>query len=117
LSLPPVETKIVNVTLTGAEREFYDALNLKSQSIFDDYVEAGTASKSWFAIFSLLARLRMACDHIALTVKSHIEESDWNIATRNGPEGEEGEGIPTAPSAIAMASDNDALDNNVSFIL
>ena len=39
-------------------------------------MKAGTAEKSWLAIFSLLARLGMACDHIALTVKLHINEEE-----------------------------------------
>ena len=30
------------------------------------------------AIFSLLHRLRQACDHVALTVKAHLNEDDWN---------------------------------------
>jgi SNF2 family DNA or RNA helicase len=80
LTLPPVESKVVSVKLSEAERDFYNALLEKSQDIFEGFMKAGVASKSWFAIFSLLHRLRMACDHIALTVKSHIDEEDWIIA-------------------------------------
>lgn len=56
LTLPPIESSIVHVTLSPAEREFYNALLHKSQSVFEGFVKAGTASKSWFAIFSLLQR-------------------------------------------------------------
>jgi len=53
---------------------------MKSQDIFDGFIKQGTASKSWFAIFSLLHRLRMSCDHIALTVKSKVDEDEWDTA-------------------------------------
>lgn len=45
----------------------------RSQSIFEGFVNAGTATKSWFAIFSLLQRLRQACDHVSLTVGKMTE--------------------------------------------
>ena len=77
LTLPPVDTKIIPVEFTPAERQFYDALHRKSQSLFEGFIRAGTASKSWLAIFSLLHRLRQTCDHVALTIKSHIDEEEW----------------------------------------
>ena len=77
LTLPPVETKTVTVEFTEAERQFYDSLHRKSLSLFEGYIQAGTASKSWLAIFSLLHRLRQACDHVALTVKAHMDEDEW----------------------------------------
>jgi len=75
--LPPVDTKIVYVTFSPGERHFYDSLLEKSFAVFDGYVKAGVAAKSWFAIFSLLQRLRRACDHFALTVKSRIDPQDF----------------------------------------
>ena len=45
----------------------------RSQSVFEGFINAGTASKSWFAIFSLLQRLRQACDHVSLTVNKKLE--------------------------------------------
>ncbi len=48
----------------------------RSQSVFEGFLSAGTASKSWFAIFSLLQRLRQACDHVSLTVNRKLETSD-----------------------------------------
>jgi len=85
LTLPPVETKIVDVQFSSAEREFYNSLMEKSQSVFEGFIESGTASKSWFAIFSLLQRLRQACDHVALTVKSQIDQSDWKDKPSSTP--------------------------------
>ena len=65
LTLPPTEVVTVNVELTVAEREFCNSLLQESQSVFEGYIKSGTASKSWFAIFSLLNRLRQACNHVA----------------------------------------------------
>ena len=73
LTLPPIDTATVTVTLSPPERDFYNSLLDRSQSVFDGFLKSGTASKSWFAIFSLLQRLRQACDHIALTVMSRID--------------------------------------------
>ena len=68
LTLPPIDDAVVNVQLSRAEHEFYNALLERSQSVFEGFLKSGTASKSWFAIFSLLTRLRQACDHVSLTV-------------------------------------------------
>lgn len=111
MTLPPVESKTITVTLTPAEREFYDALQLRSEHVFEGFIKSGTASKSWFAIFSMLSRLRMACDHIALTVKSHINELDWNMtAAKTGSVDFVGE-----PAAGCAARGNDGVDEDVSF--
>lgn len=75
LKLPPIDNAIVTVQLSPAEREFYNALLERSQSVFDGLIKAG-ASKSWFAIFSLLQRLRQACDHVSLTVSKRLETSE-----------------------------------------
>ncbi|KAL3793573.1 hypothetical protein ACHAW5_002853 [Stephanodiscus triporus] len=76
LSLPPIDFSIVYVTLSPPERQFYNALLERSQSIFEGFINAGTATKSWFAIFSLLQRLRQACDHVSLTVGKMAETSE-----------------------------------------
>jgi DNA repair protein RAD5 len=75
LVLPPVEASIVEVMLSPPERDFYNALLRKSQSMFDGIVQSGTVSKSYFAILSLIQRLRQACDHISLTVSSRVDSS------------------------------------------
>lgn len=84
LTLPPVDNKTVTVDFDDEERLFYNALLNKSLSVFDGFIKAGTASKSWFQIFSLLQRLRQACDHLALTVKSRLDDDD--IITENRDE-------------------------------
>lgn len=77
LTLPPVETKTIMVQFSPAERQFYDALFSKSLSLFEGFIKKGNVSKSWLAIFSLLHRLRQTCDHVALTVKKHIDKEEW----------------------------------------
>jgi SNF2 family DNA or RNA helicase len=107
-----LESKVVGVKLSEAERDFYNALLEKSQDIFDGFIKAGTASKSWFAIFSLLHRLRMACDHIALTVKSHIDEEDWNIAV--AASNERAAPVPKIGSPTKASNGNGTVDDAVS---
>jgi DNA repair protein RAD5 len=81
-----VETKDIAIQFSPPEREFYDALHRKSLSLFEGFIQAGTASKSWLAIFSLLHRLRQTCDHVALTVKSHLDDEEWASQIAQGPD-------------------------------
>jgi SNF2 family DNA or RNA helicase len=46
--------------------------------LFEGFLRAGTASKSWLTIFSLLHRLRQTCDHVALTIKAHQDQDEWD---------------------------------------
>lgn len=47
LTLPPIDSKIIMVEFTPAERQFYDALHEKSLTLFEGFIREGTASKSW----------------------------------------------------------------------
>jgi len=69
------------------ERQFYSALFDKSQCVFEGFIRSGTASRSWLAIFSLLHRLRQACDHVALTVKSRFDVGE-SSSFRNREDGD-----------------------------
>lgn len=77
LTLPDIDSKSVVVQFSPEERQFYEALYRKSFDIFKGFVRAGTASSSWLKIFSLLHRLRQTCSHVALTVKSHLDDGEW----------------------------------------
>jgi SNF2 family DNA or RNA helicase len=77
LTLPDIDYESVKVEFTSAERQFYEALYRKSFDIFHGFMKAGIASSSWLKIFSLLHRLRQTCSHVALTVKSHIDDDEW----------------------------------------
>ncbi|VEU38181.1 unnamed protein product [Pseudo-nitzschia multistriata] len=77
LTLPDIDCECVPVQFSPEERQFYEALYRKSFDIFKGFIQAGTASSSWLKIFSLLQRLRQTCSHVALTVKSHLDDEDW----------------------------------------
>jgi len=86
LVLPPIEHELIKVEFTNEERHFYNALLDKSQTVFDGFMKQGTVSKSWFAIFSLLQRLRQACDHLSLTVKAHVNLDDYKCQSDDDQE-------------------------------
>ena len=79
LNLPPVDTQVVKVDFTTAERQFYDAVLKRSGEIFDDYMDKGTGEKSYIVFFRMIALLRQICDHISLTVRSKIDNSEQII--------------------------------------
>lgn len=108
LTLPPVEMKIVSVEFSPAEQQFYDALHRKSLSLFEGFIKAGTASKSWLAIFSLLHRLRQTCDHVALTVKSHIADDEW---ASNICQAQQDRQLTVTPNGSGDAIDKKFLDD------
>ena len=64
------------------------------------------------AIFSLLHRLRQACNHVALTVKAHLNEDDWNSNVIAQPSSEE---VDSSPVGETKKSEGDAIDNQVSY--
>jgi DNA repair protein RAD5 len=106
----------VSVELSPAEREFYNSLMQKSQAVFEGFIRDGTASKSWFAIFSLLNRLRQACDHVALTVKSHMEDDDWNPARLHADADKKKQASPVATKAKKASNDKDSLGDEVGHV-
>jgi DNA repair protein RAD5 len=83
LRLPEIDAKTITVQFTPAERQFYEALYRKSFDVFNGFVRKGTVSSSYFKIFALIQRLRQSCSHVALTVKSHMNEEDWSSTLGN----------------------------------
>ncbi len=73
MTLPPIDMSIVKVAFSDAEREFYSALLERSQSVFEGFIKSGVANKSYIQIFSLLQRLRQACDHVSLVVQNNVD--------------------------------------------
>lgn len=110
LTLPPVETKVVNIEFSDTERDFYNAVLARSLEVFDGFIESGTASKAYFQIFSLLQRLRQVCDHIALTVKSRIDDDDCIASFGQVQYGDEvSEEALKAPAKVTAKETTDAL--------
>jgi SNF2 family DNA or RNA helicase len=105
LQLPPVETKIVKVRFSAAEREFYDALLQRSLKLLEGFVDAGTVAKSYIQILSLLGRLRQACDHIALTVRSRMKKDTANEKEPSLPNGNPEKDSSDGPIKTSMISD------------
>jgi len=116
LTLPPTEIVTVSVELSATEREFYNSLLQRSQSVFEGFIKSGTASKSWFAIFSLLNRLRQTCDHVALTVKSQLDDDEWNPDISESPVKKKA-ASPAKRTPKKPSKDKDALGEEVSVVV
>ena len=114
LILPPIESKIVKVILSDSEREFYNAILARSLEVFDGFIKEGTAAKAYFQIFSLLSRLRQSCDHIALTVKSKLDDDEWISSTNMIDVGKEKK-LETNTKSSSKSTDtiNDEFLNNL----
>ncbi|GKY97042.1 hypothetical protein MPSEU_000662800 [Mayamaea pseudoterrestris] len=74
LDLPPVDTQVIRIEFSEAERAFYDAVLERSNEIFDAFVDKGTVEKSYLQILSMISRLRQTCNHMYLTVRSKLDE-------------------------------------------
>lgn len=55
------------------ERDFYDALERKTQVTFNKFVTSGTAMANYTSVLTMLLRLRQACDHPLLVSRSTVE--------------------------------------------
>lgn len=72
--LPPKHLNVIDVVLTEAERMFYDAIYSRSKAEFDGLVATGSANSKYAAIFTLLLRMRQACDSPFLVLSSSDSE-------------------------------------------
>jgi DNA repair protein RAD5 len=109
LTLPEIDSKSVVVQFSLEERQFYEALYRKSFDIFKGFVRSGTASTSWLKIFSLLHRLRQTCSHVALTVKSQLDDGDW---TSNIAQSSSGNGSEASMKKVVEEKDKDSIDQS-----
>ncbi|CAM9541557.1 unnamed protein product, partial [Discosporangium mesarthrocarpum] len=96
MELPEKTVEVVRLRFDHAEREFYEALKKHSKLEFEGYVAAGTVTRSYIAILTLLLRLRQACNHPFLVLGRDTdllgEVSSSSLTL--GPPGEgEGEGV------------------------
>jgi DNA repair protein RAD5 len=112
LTLPDVDFKTVVVEFTPAERQFYEALYRKSFDIFNGFIQTGTASSSWLKIFSLLQRLRQTCSHVALTVKSHMEDNAWNASVLESKGQESPRKLRAGTPASPTTHNTDTIDHS-----
>lgn len=63
VELPPKDISVLSVALSPAERDFYDALYLRSKTRFDAFVAAGRVFNNYASVLEILLRLRQCCDH------------------------------------------------------
>eukprot|EP00928_Gymnodinium_smaydae_P090639 TRINITY_DN7440_c0_g2_i1.p1 TRINITY_DN7440_c0_g2~~TRINITY_DN7440_c0_g2_i1.p1 ORF type:complete len:1520 (+),score=286.23 TRINITY_DN7440_c0_g2_i1:114-4673(+) len=70
LQLPPKHVHVLDLQLTPAERDFYDALFSKAMTQFDTFVARGEVLKSYTQILQLILRLRQALCHPFLVFAS-----------------------------------------------
>jgi len=59
----PKLVKVVQIEFAEFERKFYDQLYERSKAEFEGFIASGMARRKYTAIFTLLLRLRQACDH------------------------------------------------------
>lgn len=67
LTLPPKTESSDYVEFSADEREYYLAVESRTQVMFNKYLRAGTIGKNYSNILVLLLRLRQACCHPHLT--------------------------------------------------
>mmetsp|Transcript_62690 Transcript_62690/g.149555 ORF Transcript_62690/g.149555 Transcript_62690/m.149555 type:complete len:1261 (-) Transcript_62690:115-3897(-) len=63
LVLPPKHVHVLELQLSPAERDFYDALYRSSKTQFDTFVERGEALQRYTHILQLILKLRQALCH------------------------------------------------------
>merc|ERR1711968_301235 len=63
IKIPPLTIRIVELELSDAERDFYEALYKESSAKFDTFVDKGTLLHNYAHIFELISRLRQAVNH------------------------------------------------------
>lgn len=66
IGLPPKTIETCYVELSREERELYDKMEGEAQSVFRDYVDAGSLMRNYSAVLSILLRLRQICIDLAL---------------------------------------------------
>jgi SNF2 family DNA or RNA helicase len=63
ITLPRKTEEIQHVVFSEEEREFYEALETRTQIQFNKYLRANTVGKNYSNVLVLLLRLRQACCH------------------------------------------------------
>ena len=84
LTLPPITSRVVTVTLTPPERNFYEELFQQCSATFDGIVSSGNATKSMIMILALLMKLRQTCNHVKLA-QGHENENDKKATSSVSP--------------------------------
>ncbi|XAR69506.1 DNA helicase [Bertholletia excelsa] len=66
IGLPPKTTEICFVELSREERELYDQMETEAKSVVQNYIHAGSVTKNYSTVLSIILRLRQVCTDLAL---------------------------------------------------
>eukprot|EP00466_Bigelowiella_natans_P006576 jgi/Bigna1/54114/estExt_Genewise1Plus.C_280139 len=78
LEIPPMKESIVRLKFTPQEQDIYDALFSRTKTQFDHYMRQGVVLNKYCEIFTLILRLRQACDHPILTLGRKRSEKEMD---------------------------------------
>ncbi|KAE9617606.1 hypothetical protein Lal_00034592 [Lupinus albus] len=84
LVLPPTDIQLIECEQSESERDFYDALFMRSKVQFDEYVEQRNVLNHYANILDLLMQLRRCCNHpfLALCGKDSQKYADLSRFAR-----------------------------------
>lgn len=78
LKLPPKHVHVVELELSRAERDFYDALYKKAKTKFDTFVASGEVLSKYIHILQLILKLRQAlCHPFLVFAREGAADSDF----------------------------------------
>ncbi|KAF9511453.1 hypothetical protein BS47DRAFT_1373028 [Hydnum rufescens UP504] len=74
--LPDRTVEVITCQFDREEREFYAALEARTNLSLNKFIERGEVMNNYTSILVLLLRLRQACDHPALVSKDFTKDAD-----------------------------------------
>lgn len=66
IGLPPKTIETCFVELSAEERELYDRMESEAKSVVRNYIHAGSVTRNYSTVLSILLRLRQICTDLAL---------------------------------------------------
>ncbi|CAA7266240.1 unnamed protein product [Cyclocybe aegerita] len=76
IELPKRQVEVVSCEFDPSEKEFYDALETKMESVIEKLMANSKGGSSYIGVLTLLLRLRQACNHPILVTKDYKNDSD-----------------------------------------
>merc|ERR1719330_1853240 len=78
LELPPKHVHVLDLELSPAERDFYDALYKRAKTQFDTFIASGEALTKYTHILQLILKLRQAlCHPFLVFARDGAADSDF----------------------------------------
>ena len=78
LKLPPRYVKEILCDFDADERKFYDAIHNRAEQEISKYVKDGSVNSRYTSVLTMLLRLRQACCHPQLVLKSYTSDDFVN---------------------------------------